>query len=49
MSCLSGRGFVGAFTAGRRFALTCGYENFAFQAFLEKFKQPLRKEHKFHN
>jgi hypothetical protein len=28
----SGRDLVCAFTAGRRFALTCGYENTAFQA-----------------
>jgi hypothetical protein len=28
----SGRDLVYAFTAGRRFALTCGYENAAFQA-----------------
>jgi hypothetical protein len=32
MCCLSGRDLVCAFTAGRRFALTCGYETFAFQA-----------------
>jgi hypothetical protein len=28
----SGRDLVCVFTAGRRFALTCGYEAFAFQA-----------------